>query len=558
MSEPAKKGREQAVNDGATAKSPAPRKNLLVDHSALWTDQYALTMAQALHANDKHEQVTTFHGFIRSNPFEGGYLITAGQNILFEWLENWRFDEDDIDLLRGMTVPDPDTGEAKRLFTDAFLDMLKDSKLELTVDAMPEGEIAFPDEPIVRVTGPLWQCLLVETAMLNIVNSQSLFATLASRLAEVAEGAPILEFGLRRAQSLGGLEASRASYIGGVEATSNMLAAKYYGIPSAGTFAHALVMAYEDELEAFKDYAGAMPYNGIFLVDTYDTLNGVKKAIEACQDKGVKLKGIRLDSGDLAYLSIEARKILDDAGFADAKIAASNDLDEETIASLKQQGAKIDVWGVGTNLVTAKAQPALGAVYKLGAIYDAGMTPAEVEAYRDAARGGLKTADQINEKVRDVIKVSEQQVKTTIPGELDVLRYMKKDGGEWRFDGDTILPSLMQDPVGADTGAGGEYPLKLVSPIESVPKTDETLSRKFNAGTHVYRPIKPAFKDGKLVTEIEDAHKARARASENLKKLHPTHRRLVNPHTYMTGLERSLFEKRHKMIRKIRKEAKHG
>src|SRR5690606_2974210 len=209
----------------------------------LWGDLYALTMAQAFFKNNKHEVPTTFHAFIRKNPFGGRYLTTGGQNILAEWLsQNCKFGPREPDWMRAQTVEDPETKERKRLFSDDFIDFVAGSKLELTIDAMPEGELAFPDEPIYRVRGPLWQCLMVETGILNITNSQSLFATLASRLVEVAEGKPVLEFGLRRAQALGGFESSRGAYLGGVAATSNMEASMYYGIPAAGTFAHAYVM----------------------------------------------------------------------------------------------------------------------------------------------------------------------------------------------------------------------------------------------------------------------------------------------------------------------------
>jgi len=531
--------------------TPAGRDALAM-HSALWADQYALTMAQAFFTHGKHDLITSFHCFIRKNPFAGGYLITAGQNILFDWLEHWHFDASDIELLRGMHAEDPDGGQQHRLFTDAFLDMLASARLQLNVDAMPEGELAFPDEPIVRVYGPLWQCLLVESALLNIINSQSLFATLASRLMDVAEGGAIIEFGLRRAQALGGLESSRATYIGGVNSTSNLLAAKYYGIPTAGTFAHALVMVYEDELEAFRDYAGAMPYNGIFLVDTYATESGVRHAVEACRNMGVRMKGIRLDSGDLAYLSRIARHILDEAGFGDALVAASNDLDEDTVASLRRQGAKIDIWGIGTNLSTSKAQPALGAVYKLGAIFDGGLSRPQVDARKLAITQGHGQIGDLNGFVREVIKISEQQTKITIPGELDVLRYLKRENEHWRFDGDTIISTLQPDPVTENSAHSADHPARLTLAVESVQKYDETLRKVFPAGTPVYRPIRAAFVNGERTIAIENVHQARARARNSMDRLHPTHKRLKNPHIYATGLEASLYDKRHAMIMSLR------
>lgn len=520
-------------------------KEDLARHSAIWADLYALTMAQAFYTNGKHDVNTSFHAYIRKAPFEGSFLITGGQNIIFEWLEkNWTFDETDIAIMKAATVPDPVTGKQMRLFTDDFIEMVRQAPLKLTVDAMPEGEIAFPDEPIYRIHGPLWQCLMVEAAILNTINSQALFATLASRLVDVAEGAPILAFGLRRAQCVGGLESARGSYLGGATATSNTLAHKYYGIPWAGTFAHAFVMAYEDELQAFREYAGAMPYNGIFLVDTYDTLNGVKNAVKACKDLGIKLKGIRLDSGDLAYLSIEARKIMDEAGFTDAKIAASNDLDEPTIQSLKIQGSKIDIWGVGTNLETSKAQPALGAVYKLAAVFGAKLSQAEIEATRELVRQGQSPLSK--SFVRNVIKLSEQEIKVTIPGELDVLRYLKldKDGKPVRFDGDTIISNMLREPIAGNV---------LAHDVESVPKNNESLSKIFNAGTPVYRPLQRFFTEGKRVGAIETIHEARARAARQLKMLDKSHRRLLNPHEYKVGIERSLFDDRRGMINAIRK-----
>ena len=237
---------------------------------------------------------------------------------------------------------------------------------------IPEGTIVFPHEPLLRVHGPLLQAQLLETALLNIVNFQTLVATKAARVVLAARGEPVLEFGLRRAQGIdGALAASRAAYLGGCAATSNVLAGRLYGIPVRGTHAHSWVMCFDDELEAFRAYARAMPNNCVFLVDTYDTLDGVRHAIEVGQElrrQGHEMIGIRLDSGDLAWLSIEARRMLDEAGFPKATIVASNELDEQIIASLKDQGATIGVWGVGTRLVTAYDQPALGGVYKLAAI----------------------------------------------------------------------------------------------------------------------------------------------------------------------------------------------
>lgn len=517
----------------------------LARYSALWGDQYSLTMAQAFFTHGRHNVNTTFHAFIRANPFKGGYLVTAGQNILLQWLsQHWRFDAEDIALLKRKTVRDPVSGEMKPLFTPAFIDMVKNSKMELTIHAMPEGELAFPDEPIMRVHGPLWQCLMVEGAVLNAINSQSLFATLASRLVEVAEGRPVLEFGLRRAQAVGGLEASRGAWIGGVSGTSNMLAEKYYGIPSTGTFAHAFVMVYEDELEAFKAYAQAMPYNGVFLVDTYDSLEGVRRAVGACKETGIKMKGIRLDSGDLTYLSRQARIILDQAGFTDTQIIASNDLDEETMAAIRMEGGAMDIWAVGTNLVTAKSQPALGGVYKLGAVYGDDLNQNEIDATRLAVAQGRQPHLDKN-FMRDVIKISEQAAKVTIPGELDVLRFLHQNDVE-RYDGDVIVSTYLVDPV--KDGA-------LTHEVRSLRKDDETQKKTFKVGTRVYRPLLKVFDAGHLIVEIETIHQARERAAKCLAMLDPTHRRLKNPHWYGVGIEESLYQKRKDMIEALRRKS---
>lgn len=506
--------------------------------SAIWGDLYALTMAQALFTMGKHNVNTTFHAYVRKNPFDGGYLKTGGQNIIADWYEKWAFDDIDIALLREAKILNPQTGVEERLFSDDFIDMVANAKPELTMDMMPEGELAFADEPIIRSHGPVWQNLMVESPMLNIGNSQGLFATLATRLKGTTLGDPLLAFGMRRAQCIGGLEPARGAYLGGADATSNTLARKNYGLPWAGTFAHAFVMFFEDEIEAFNSYAQAMPANGIFLVDTYDTIEGVKKAIKACTDNNVPLKGIRLDSGDMAWLSIKAREILDEAGFKDAKIAASNDLDEASITELKARGAKIDIWGVGTNLETSKAQPALGMVYKLAAVYDEGLSATQIEAIRKHVKAGNVPDEGF---VRDVIKLSEETEKVTIPGEMDVIRMLQTDasGKATRFDGDVIVPNLMKEPI-----VNG----KLAYDITSVPKTDESKAKTFKAGTPAYRPLTPAFNKGSRVWDFETIHDARARADQQFALLDDSHKARVKPHPYRVGIEQGLYEKRRKMI----------
>ncbi|MEQ9379834.1 MAG: nicotinate phosphoribosyltransferase, partial [Pirellulales bacterium] len=378
---------------------------------ALLTDLYQLTMAYGYWKLGHAEREAAFHLSFRKPPFAGGYAVVAGLGPAIEYLQGFRFDESDIAYLAKLTGNDDE-----RLFEDGFLEYLKQIRLAVDIDAMPEGTVAFAQEPLVRVRGAMLQCQILETALLNIVNFQTLIATKAARICSATGGEPVLEFGLRRAQGVdGGLTASRAAYLGGCAATSNVLAGKKYGIPVKGTHAHSWVMSFDDELSAFDGYAEAMPNNSVFLVDTYDTLEGVRNAVQVghrLRDRGYEMVGIRLDSGDLSYLSIEARKILDAGGFPNATIVASNDLDEHIIESLKSQGAKIAVWGVGTRLVTAYDQPALGGVYKLGAMKD--------------DRGEWQPK----------VKLSEQAAKTTIPGVLQVRRFYANDklAGDMIYD----------------------------------------------------------------------------------------------------------------------------
>ncbi|HEX2751089.1 MAG TPA: nicotinate phosphoribosyltransferase, partial [Verrucomicrobiales bacterium] len=333
----------------------------------LLTDLYQLTMSAAYWKSGKSEQEAVFHLFFRRLPFKGGYAIAAGLEDAVQYLKNFRFSPEDIGYLGTLTGND---GAA--LFEAGFLEYLAELRMTCDVDAVPEGSLVFAHEPLMRIRGPIVQAQLFETALLNILNFQTLVATKAARVCLAAKGEPVIEFGLRRAQGPdGAVMASRAAFLGGCTATSNVLAGQRLGIPVKGTHAHSWVMSFDSELESFLAYAKAMPNNCTLLVDTYDTLDGVRHAIETgkkLREQGNDLAGIRLDSGDLATLSIEARALLDAAGFQNTSIVASNDLDEQLIESLKQQGATINVWGVGTKLVTSYDQPALGGVYKLGAI----------------------------------------------------------------------------------------------------------------------------------------------------------------------------------------------
>ncbi|MCW5805572.1 MAG: nicotinate phosphoribosyltransferase [Deltaproteobacteria bacterium] len=452
------------------------------------------------------EREAVFHLTYRRPPFAGGYAIAAGIAPAVAFLRRLRFTADDVAFLA--ELPDPD---GNRLFPPAFLEYLRELRFTCTVDAVPEGTLVFPHEPIIRVTGPIAQAQIVETALLALVNFQSLVATKAARVVQAARGAPVLEFGLRRAQGIdGAIGAARAAYLGGAAATSNVLAAKILGIPVSGTHAHSWVMFHGDELEAFRAYAAALPNNCTFLVDTYDTLDGVRNAITVGRElaaQGHKLHGIRLDSGDLAHLSIEARRLLDDAGFRDAKVVASNDLDEYIINSLHEQGARIDVYGVGTKLVTAFDQPALGGVYKLGAIRE------------DDGRW------------RSCIKLSEQPIKISNPGVLEVKRL--------RRDGELVADVIYDREAGfaGPTLWDIENPtLPPWSPAHDA--ADDLLVRYLDRGEPVRGP--------------EALADARARAAAELAQLSPRTRRFANPQPYPVGLDHHVHTTKSTLIEKAR------
>ncbi|WP_153558767.1 nicotinate phosphoribosyltransferase [Roseimaritima sediminicola] len=479
----------------------------LYGHSlALLTDLYQLTMAYGYWRRGDAVGDATFHLFFREAPFRGGYAVCAGLQTVLEILEKFRFTPDDCRYLSEITGND-----GRPLFEPAFLEALGQLRLDCDIDAIPEGTVVFPNEPLLRVTGPLLQCQILETLLLNIMNFQTLIATKSARICGVA-GDGVLEFGLRRAQGIdGGLSAARAAYIGGCAATSNVLAGKLYGIPVRGTHAHSWVMSFDDELEAFVNYAEALPNNCVFLVDTYDTLQGVHKAAEVgkqLRQRGHEMVGIRLDSGDLAYLSIEARRILDQHGFPDAVIVASNDLDETTIESLLYQGAKINVWGVGTKLATAFDQPALGGVYKLSALRTGG--------------GDWQPK----------IKLSEQRIKTTIPGRQQVRRFHNDE----RLVADMIY----------DEQLGVSEPPTVIDPNDPL--------RRMTPSTDCHHEdlLVPVVRGGGIVYETPGLETVRRRALEQVARLHASTRRLLNPHPYPVGLERQLNTMRDTMIAKHR------
>ena len=474
---------------------------------ALLTDLYQLTMANGYWKLGRTNEEAAFHLFFRNNAFGGGYTVAAGLAYVLDFIRGLRFCEDDLSYLATLRGND---GES--LLDPQFLEHLRDLEFRFDIDAIPEGTLAFPHQPMLRVTGPLLQCQLLETPLLDMINFQTLIATKAARVCTAADGDPVLEFGLRRAQGIdGALAASRAAHIGGCAATSNVLAGKLFGIPVRGTHAHSWVMSFPGELAAFEAYARVMPNNCVFLVDTYDTLEGVRNAVQVARQlrsRGVEMMGIRLDSGDLAYLSVEARKILDEAGFGEAAIVASNDLDEHIIASLKDQGAAINMWGVGTKLATAYDQPALNGVYKLTAIRQPG------------------------DSWQPRVKISEQTAKVSTPGVLQVRRY--RNGR--RFEADMTYDESL--------GVAGD--------VVVVDPTDPTRRKSIAAGTSHEDLLVPVVRGGEVVYESPPIDAIRSRAREQLASLHPGVRRFMNPHEYPAGIERRLHDLRTRLILEAR------
>ena len=463
---------------------------------ALLTDFYQLTMAQSYWKVGLADREAVFHLFFRRNPFNSGYSVACGLGTALEFLGGFRYAQDDIDYLGSLQGND-----GHPLFQPDFLEYLRKIELKCSLDAIPEGSVVFAYEPLLRVQGPLLQCQLLETPLLNIINFQTLIATKATRICRAARGEPVLEFGLRRAQGIdGGLSASRAAFIGGCAATSNVLAGKLFGLPVRGTHAHSWVMTFESELESFRAYARALPNNCVFLVDTYDTLQGIQAAIEIGKDlkrQGHRLAGIRLDSGDLAQLSRQARRLLDEAGFNETVIVASNNLDEHVITSLKNQRAKISVWGVGTRLATGHDQGALSGVYKLSAI-------------RTGGRWKYK------------LKLSEQTLKINIPGILGIRRYRK--GTTWM--GDVIY----------------DQQLGIDGPCSAVDVLDATRREVFPAGTPYDELLRPVIRQGQMIDKPDPLLLCRERCRRQLHEMKPGIRRFLNPAYYPVGLEERLHK----------------
>jgi nicotinate phosphoribosyltransferase len=476
---------------------------------ALLTDLYQLTMAYGYWKTGMAERKAVFHLGFRRAPFRSGFAIACGLARAVEFLQRLQFTDSDLAYLATL-----EGNDGRRLLEPAFLNYLRDLRFTCDVDAMPEGTAVFGHEPMLRVRGPIIQGQLLETPLLNFLNFETLIATKAARICLAAKGDPVIEFGLRRAQGIdGALTASRAAFVGGCAGTSNVLAGKIYGIPVRGTHAHSWVMSFDSELEAFRAYASVLPNNCIFLVDTYDSLEGVRHAIEVgrwLREQGHQLVGIRLDSGDLAWLSIEARKLLDAAGFKDAAILASNDLDEQTIASLKEQHAAIHAWGVGTRLVTGHDQCALGGVYKLSAI---------------EGRNGVW---------EDKLKLSEQSIKISTPGIHQVRRFRNDHG---------LLADAIYDIRRPPTGE-----------VVIVDPTDPTRRKHIKANTPFEDLLVPVFREGKPVSAVPDIRAAQQRTQAQLSQLHAGIKRFVNPHAYPVGFELSLHNVKTELVLKARGE----
>lgn len=465
----------------------------LLKHPALYTDLYELTMAQGYFLAGRQEETACFNYFFRQNPFNGGYVVFAGITDLLSILEHYRFHEDELDYLASIG------------FQNDFIEYLRTFRLSVDIFSAKEGEIVFPRETIVQVEGTLIETQILETLLLNILNFESLIATKASRMKLAAGEKKVLDFGLRRAQGFGGIQASKAAAIGGVEATSNVYSSFLHGTPASGTMAHSWIQSFDDELTAFKKYAAYYPDNCILLVDTYDTLNiGIPNAIKVAREmeqKGDRLKGIRLDSGDLAYFSRKARKQLDDAGLDYVKIAVSNQLDEYLIKSLLNQNAPIDLFGVGTRLVTGNESPALDGVYKLATVND-----------------------------EPKLKVSENIEKITFPGKKRIIRYIN---GQNKFYGDGIL---LDSESSVNTLFHPYYTIKH-SDVSSF-ETEELLQPVMQNGEHVCE----------MATPFESAQYAKKR----LQRVHSEHKRFENPHIYKVGISRKLKDLRDELMQHIK------
>ncbi|ULT59685.1 nicotinate phosphoribosyltransferase [Neobacillus drentensis] len=472
------------------------------DSLALHTDLYQINMAETYWRDGIHNKRAVFELFFRKLPFGNGYAVFAGLEKVIQFIQGFRFSEEDLEYLK------EEVG-----YKDDFLDYLKNMRFTGSIRAMQEGELVFGNEPILRVDAPLGEAQIIETALLNIVNYQTLIATKASRIKQVVGDAVAMEFGTRRAQEMdAAIWGTRAAYLAGFDSTSNVRAGKLFGVPVSGTHAHAMVQAYKDEYTAFHKYAETHK-DCVFLVDTYDTLRlGVPNAIKVAKELGdtINFIGIRLDSGDLAYLSKEARKMLDEAGFPDAKIVASSDLDEYTIISLKGQGARIDSWGIGTKLITAYDQAALGAVYKIVAIED--------------EQGELV----------DTIKISSNPVKVTTPGMKKIYRIINNTNHH--AEGDYIA---MEEEVLP------EKRLRMFHPTHTF--INKVVTNFTAKELHV-----DIFTNGELVYEVPCLEESRDYLKQNLDALWDEYKRTMNPEEYPVDLSQKCWDNKMRNIEEVK------
>ena len=474
----------------------------------LMTDLYELTMMQGYFRHKDQNETVIFDAFYRKNPCDGGYAISAGLEQVIQYIKELRFDQEDIDYLASLGI-----------FQEDFLEYLKTFRFSGDIYAIPEGTVMFPREPVIKVIAPIMEAQLVETAILNIINHQSLIATKAARVCYAARGDGIMEFGLRRAQGPdAGTYGARAAVIGGCIGTSNVLCGQLFDVPVKGTHSHSWIMSFSDEYTAFKTYADMYPSACILLVDTYDTLkSGVPNAIRVfseMREAGIPLTfyGIRLDSGDLAYLSKQARKMLDAAGFPDAVISASNDLDEYLIDSLKVQGAAITSWGVGTNLITSKDNPSFGGVYKLAAIQGA------------------------DGRFIPKIKLSENSEKVTNPGDKKIYRIYEKETGKIKAD----LISLAEENYRETDD------LMLFDPAEPWKKT------KLHGGTYTLRPLmEHIFHKGECCYTSPKVMDIRAYCQKELDTLWDETKRLINPHEVYVDLSQKLYDTKIRLLEEM-------
>lgn len=476
---------------------------------AMLSDFYEYTMAQGYFNENIDKKITYFDIFYRKNPDNASYSIFAGLEHLVNILKNLKFSKEDIEYFKSLNS-----------FDDKFLNFLENFKFTCDVWAVPEGSVIFPNEPIITIRGKSSEVQLIETIALLILNHESLIATKSNRIVMAADGRPVMEFGARRAQGIdAAVYGAKASYIAGVCGTSNVLTAKLFDIPALGTMAHSWIQMFSSELEAFKAFAKSFPNNCVLLVDTYDTINsGIPNAIktfdEVLKPMGIRPKGIRLDSGDLSYLSKIARKMLDDKGYEDCKIVVSNSLDEYTIRELIHQGAKIDSFGIGERLITSKSDPVFGAVYKLVAVEE-------------------------NNKIIPKIKVSENVDKITTPGFKKLYRIYDKNTKKAQADLITLF----------DENIDETKPLEIFHPIYTWKRT--------TYNNYILRPmLNKIFENGKLVYDLPDIEDIKKYCKKEVESLWDEFKRFENPHIYKVDLSENLWNLKQKMLNDTVKKSK--